>query len=469
MQIAFLAGVQSPSSEAATAKSGNATDQPASRDDDFETAFKSADSREDSQSGDTAAATEPDQEPEEAVSESKDEVDPETHANQDEAASDPEFELPPAEEIGDHDAFVFHGEATAVDEKPATDPDIVVDDENPTAENTVAHVSEPATFPFWETALTQKTMAAAGPVEPIKPVNIPLTTQIAESSGTTTATVASVSSPLSNGAPTVRMQSEGPSRSPELEKVTKFTDVSASNVTPTEVLADDPTLDPDAWTRSEKLVGRSDLIPADKSVTANPVTKAAVEATTTAALSGSIKVAEGAALDMASLASAPTGEPEFVWDLRSNATVTLDNKLQPRLELPQPVARQLAEALHRGPDGRVELSMNPAELGRVRMSISAAETGVTVLVATERVETLELMRRNIETLGREFADLGYEQISFSFADSGQSFENAEQDDGQQPTNGSNLLEVVDEPLPLQSVSSSLGPLNWAAGGVDVRI
>ncbi|MEL6243599.1 MAG: flagellar hook-length control protein FliK [Pseudomonadota bacterium] len=469
MQIAFLAGVKSPSSEAATAKSGNAPDQTASRDDDFETAFKSADSKEDSQSGDTATATEPDQEPEGAVNESIDEADPETHADKDGATSEPEFDLPSAEVIVDHDAFVFHGEETAIVEKLATYPDTVFEDETPNAKNTVTQVSEPVTFPFWETAVTQKTVAVAGTVEQIKPVNPPPTTPIAESSGATTATVASVSPLLSNGAPAVRTNVESPTRSPELGKVAKSIDGSAANLTTNEVLADDPTLEPGAWTRSEKPVSRSDLVSADKSVTANPTTRVAAESAPATALSGSTKVAEGAALDTASLASGPAGEPEIVWDLRSNATVTVDNKLQPRLELPQLVARQLAEALHRGPDGRVELSMNPAELGRVRMSISAAETGVTVLVATERVETLELMRRNIETLGREFAELGYEQISFSFADSGQSFENAEQEDGQRPTNDSNLLELVDEPLPVGPVSTPLGPLNWAAGGVDVRI
>lgn len=84
------------------------------------------------------------------------------------------------------------------------------------------------------------------------------------------------------------------------------------------------------------------------------------------------------------------------------------------------VLRQLHEAVARKPDGPVEVALAPEELGRVRMTLHPAEHGITVAVQAERAETLDLMRRNIELLARDFRELGYADVSFSFgAESGQ--------------------------------------------------
>jgi hypothetical protein len=50
------------------------------------------------------------------------------------------------------------------------------------------------------------------------------------------------------------------------------------------------------------------------------------------------------------------------------------------------------------------------------MNLSASDTGVAVHVLAERAETVDLMRRNIDILTREFQNLGYQNISFSFAE-----------------------------------------------------
>lgn len=86
-----------------------------------------------------------------------------------------------------------------------------------------------------------------------------------------------------------------------------------------------------------------------------------------------------------------------------------------KTETPVMIGRQMAEVLQRIPDRPVELTLNPSELGRVRMSISAAETGIVVSVIAERPETSDLMRRNIGELESEFLALGYEDIEFAFA------------------------------------------------------
>lgn len=62
----------------------------------------------------------------------------------------------------------------------------------------------------------------------------------------------------------------------------------------------------------------------------------------------------------------------------------------------------------------VEIALNPKELGRVRMSMAMSENGITVSIMTERPETLQLLRRNIDLLWQDFRDIGFANINFSF-------------------------------------------------------
>lgn len=80
------------------------------------------------------------------------------------------------------------------------------------------------------------------------------------------------------------------------------------------------------------------------------------------------------------------------------------------------VAQQVATALVQSKGGKTEIVLNPEELGKVRIALQAAEKGMSVSIISERPETAELMRRNVEILEREFRDLGYESVSFSFDD-----------------------------------------------------
>lgn len=149
------------------------------------------------------------------------------------------------------------------------------------------------------------------------------------------------------------------------------------------------------------------------------------------------------------------------WEQRSASTMPLAQTLS-RPETPGLIGRQMAEALQRFPDRAVELALNPKELGKVKMSISAVETGITVQVLAERPETLDLMRRNIDQLAREFQALGYESINFAFNE-GQS----EQGPSDQAEGGGQPLVAVspgeaeaDAPIPVTMTAST---------GVDIRI
>ena len=91
-------------------------------------------------------------------------------------------------------------------------------------------------------------------------------------------------------------------------------------------------------------------------------------------------------------------------------------------EIPRQIAVQIARAVESGAGGArgtVELSLSPEELGRVRLRLHPSEAGLSVTITADRPETLELMRRNIELLAREFQDIGYEDAQFDFAAGGQ--------------------------------------------------
>lgn len=89
----------------------------------------------------------------------------------------------------------------------------------------------------------------------------------------------------------------------------------------------------------------------------------------------------------------------------------------PRSDLPQAIAMQIAAAIQKGGPGMkpgIELMLSPEELGPVRLTFTQSETGVTVNVHADRAETLELLRRNIDSLAQEFLDIGYDSAEFTF-------------------------------------------------------
>lgn len=154
-------------------------------------------------------------------------------------------------------------------------------------------------------------------------------------------------------------------------------------------------------------------------------------------------------------------EMSFHRDVRSAAPASLAQTLA-RAETPAMIGRQMAEALQRMSDRPVELSLNPKELGRVRLSIAATDAGLTVSVLAERQETLDLMRRHIHELAREFQDIGYGTVNFAFSE-GTSGGAAKQEDGAAPDLKSPAAQdemIESDSKPLQLVASE---------GLDIRL
>lgn len=80
--------------------------------------------------------------------------------------------------------------------------------------------------------------------------------------------------------------------------------------------------------------------------------------------------------------------------------------------LPKDLPGQLATAAK---DNRVELLLDPVELGKVRFELSTTGDRVQVILSVERPETLDLLRRNLDALHREFREAGFDAATLSFS------------------------------------------------------
>ncbi|MFV2051308.1 flagellar hook-length control protein FliK [Aliiroseovarius sp. YM-037] len=96
-----------------------------------------------------------------------------------------------------------------------------------------------------------------------------------------------------------------------------------------------------------------------------------------------------------------------------------------RPTIPQAVLQQLANASNMHAGQPVELTLSPEELGRVRLSLHTSDGGITVSILTERPETGDLLRRNIDLLAQEFGEIGYSEVTFQFGQRDQSPDQSE--------------------------------------------
>lgn len=141
-----------------------------------------------------------------------------------------------------------------------------------------------------------------------------------------------------------------------------------------------------------------------------------------------------------------------------------------RSDVARGVAVQIADMMRAMPDRPIDVSLSPQELGRVRLSISTGEGGVTLHVLAERPETLDLMRRHADMLARELADLGFTSIDLAFG-GGKNPEAGEDEAGTDPAasgGAAQAREDTDTPTDAQAPPDNrimLGP----NGGLDIRI
>jgi len=135
----------------------------------------------------------------------------------------------------------------------------------------------------------------------------------------------------------------------------------------------------------------------------------------------------------------------------------------PKVDLPQQVSRHLAEQIHLNPGKTVDVALSPDELGRVKLSVTASELGVSVNILAERPETMDLLRRNIEQLQQELRLLGYENPGFSFQNEADPRQD-QADVERVPAASDPELHETSNPI------AGIDPLTTApVGGLDLRL
>ncbi len=161
-----------------------------------------------------------------------------------------------------------------------------------------------------------------------------------------------------------------------------------------------------------------------------------------------------------------TGDSAGIMTTSAHAPGQIPSQHNPLLaapEIPRHVARQLADAARQMPERPVELTLNPAELGRVRLTFTLTDGGINVAVLAERGETMDLMRRHIETLAQEFRGLGYADVGFQFSQNGQG--GADQDSANAQTRPSTVQATMPEIETTIPAKVSLEP----SSGLDLRL
>lgn len=82
------------------------------------------------------------------------------------------------------------------------------------------------------------------------------------------------------------------------------------------------------------------------------------------------------------------------------------------------LSAQIAGSLRPDAGAEVEITLSPAELGPLRMTLRPDDGTMTMVIDAERGETLDLLRRNIAELAGDLRDLGFGMLNFQFRHEG---------------------------------------------------
>ncbi len=133
-----------------------------------------------------------------------------------------------------------------------------------------------------------------------------------------------------------------------------------------------------------------------------------------------------------------------------------------RAETARAVAGQMAAAIHARPQsGMIEIALNPEELGRVSIVMNGRDDGLHLTIATERPETLDMIRRHISLLEAEFKSLGLGDLSFDLGTSS--------DTGSDEQNDAHTAASEPEHATQAQPDPSARPIIGTPGRIDIRL
>jgi hypothetical protein len=148
------------------------------------------------------------------------------------------------------------------------------------------------------------------------------------------------------------------------------------------------------------------------------------------------------------------------------ASATVADASVPLTSLAVEIAARALEGKH-----RFEIRLDPPELGRIDVRLDVHRDGhVTSRLVVERVETLDLLRRDAPALERALQSAGLHTnesgLHFSLRDQSGGGYRARPDDTSHP----HLLIVPDEDVAVrEAVRRAYGVLRGFGAGVDIRI
>lgn len=109
--------------------------------------------------------------------------------------------------------------------------------------------------------------------------------------------------------------------------------------------------------------------------------------------------------------------------LPATAAATAPTPMILTSHLPKGVPESLARAAK---EERSELLLDPMELGKVRFELVTTGDKVQINLSVERPETLDLLRRNMDSLHREFREAGFDTSTLTFGQWGKGQEEGRQ-------------------------------------------
>ncbi|MDA9498016.1 flagellar hook-length control protein FliK [Bradyrhizobium sp. CCBAU 11357] len=133
---------------------------------------------------------------------------------------------------------------------------------------------------------------------------------------------------------------------------------------------------------------------------------------------------------------------------------------------------EIAAAIRAG-KSRFDISLDPAELGRIDVRINVDRAGnVTSHLTVEKPETLQMLRQDAPQLQRALDDAGFKTgsngLSFSLRDQNSSGQHS----GQNNDNGGNARRLIvseDDSVPAAPIGRGYGRMLGSSSGVDIRV
>lgn len=132
------------------------------------------------------------------------------------------------------------------------------------------------------------------------------------------------------------------------------------------------------------------------------------------------------------------------------------------------VMSQLSAAVQRNGAGQLEVALNPPELGRVRFAMESQDGNMVIAITADKPETMELIRRHIDQLEKEFLELGYDSLSFNFSPPD---DRSGDSTGEERGAGFSGASISDEMSPVPTHSSPGNGINSLVsnGQIDIRL